>query len=134
MTASVVYVGMDVHKESIVIAVAREGREPAETWKTIPHDAVQLRKALKSLTQKGEVLRICYEAGPTGFGLCRSLRKAGREHGSGNSWYGLGQSLSSLSSMPARRQRQPRDESGHVGNQSTGRPAKPGKLCQPGSL
>lgn len=77
MTASVVYVGMDVHKDSIVIAVAREGREPAETWKTIPHDAVQLRKALKSLTQKGEVLRICYEAGPTGFGLCRSLRKAG---------------------------------------------------------
>lgn len=77
MSASVVYVGMDVHKDSIVIAVAREGREPAEAWKTIPHDTVRLRKALKSLTAKGEVLRICYEAGPTGFGLCRSLREAG---------------------------------------------------------
>lgn len=31
MTASVVYVGMDVHEDSITIAVAREGREPAET-------------------------------------------------------------------------------------------------------
>lgn len=79
MTASVVYVGMDVHKDTIVIAVAREGREPAETWKTIPNDGIRLRKALKLLTQKGEVLRVCYEAGPTGFGLCRGLRKAGLE-------------------------------------------------------
>jgi transposase len=70
---------MDVHKDTIVIAVAREGREPAETWKTIPNDGIRLRKALKSLTQKGEVLRVCYEAGPTGFGLCRGLRKAGLE-------------------------------------------------------
>jgi len=76
MNASVVYVGLDVHKDSIVIAVAREGREPAETWKTIPHDGVRLRKALKSLLREGERLRVCYEAGPTGFGLCRSLRKA----------------------------------------------------------
>jgi transposase len=76
MTASVVYVGMDVHKDSISIAVAREGREAAETWKTLPNDGVRLRKALKHLVRKGEVLRVCYEAGPTGFGLCRSLRKA----------------------------------------------------------
>jgi transposase len=70
---------MDVHKDSIVMAVAREGREPAETWKTIPNDGVRLRKALKLLVREGEVLRVCYEAGPTGFGLCRSLRKAGIE-------------------------------------------------------
>jgi transposase len=76
MTASVVYVGMDVHKDSIVIAVAREGREAAQKWKTLPYDGVRLRKALKSLVKEGEVLRVCYEAGPTGFGLSRSLRKA----------------------------------------------------------
>lgn len=73
----VVYVGLDVHKDSITIAVARQGREPAETWKTIPHDGVRLRKALKMLVKKGEELRVCYEAGPTGFGLCRRLREAG---------------------------------------------------------
>ena len=77
MTASVVYVGMDVHKESITIAIAREGREAAETWKTLPYDGVRLRKALKHLVKEGEVLRVCYEAGPTGFGLCRGLCKAG---------------------------------------------------------
>jgi len=77
MKASVVYVGMDVHKDSITIAVARQGREPAETWKTIPNDGVRLRKALKLLARDGQVLRVCYEAGPTGFGLCRRLREGG---------------------------------------------------------
>ena len=47
MSASVIYVGMDVHKDTIVIAVAREGREAAENWKTIPNDGVRLRKGLK---------------------------------------------------------------------------------------
>jgi len=79
MNASVVYVGMDVHKETIVIAVAREGREPAEKWKTLPNDGSRLRKALRTLVKENEVLRVCYEAGPTGFGLCRGLRKAGIE-------------------------------------------------------
>jgi transposase len=68
---------MDVHKDTIVIAVAHEGREAAEDWKTIPNDGVRLRKALKMLAKNGEMLKVCYEAGPTGFGLCRRLREAG---------------------------------------------------------
>lgn len=76
MSTSVIYVGLDVHKDSIVIAVAREGREAAGNWKTIPYDGVRLRKTLKTLAKKGEVLKVCYEAGPTGFGLCRYLRKS----------------------------------------------------------
>jgi transposase len=77
MSTSVVYVGLDVHKDSIVIAFAREGRQAAENWKTIPNDGVRLRKALKMLVADGESLKVCYEAGPTGFGLCRRLREAG---------------------------------------------------------
>jgi transposase len=77
MSKSVVYVGMDVHKDSITIAVAHAGRKPAEQWKTIPYDGIRLKKALKMLVKNGEVLKVCYEAGPTGFGLCRRLRKAG---------------------------------------------------------
>ena len=49
MSTSVIYVGLDVHKDSIVIAVAGEGQEAAENWKTIPYDGVRLRKALKML-------------------------------------------------------------------------------------
>lgn len=77
MSTSVVYVGLDVHKDSIVIAVAHQGREAAEAWKTIPYDLVRLRKALKMLVTSGQSLKVCYEAGPTGFGLCRELRKVG---------------------------------------------------------
>lgn len=77
MKASVVYVGLDVHKDSIVIAFAREGRDAAENWKTLPYDVPRLRKALNMLVKNGEVLKVCYEAGPTGFGLCRRLREAG---------------------------------------------------------
>jgi len=77
MSTSVVYVGLDVHKDSIVIAVAREARQEASKWKTIPYDAVRLVKALKTLLKEGEVLKVCYEAGPTGFGLCRRLREVG---------------------------------------------------------
>ncbi len=79
MSTSVVYVGLDVHKDSFTIAVARGGRGAAENWKTIPYDGVRLRKALPLLLRKGEVLRVCYEAGPTGFGLCRRLREAGMD-------------------------------------------------------
>lgn len=77
MNASVVYVGLDVHKDSIVIAFARDGREAALIWKTVPNDGARLRKALKMLIRDGETLKVCYEAGPTGFGLCRRLREAG---------------------------------------------------------
>ena len=76
MSKSLVYVGMDVHKDSITIAVARQRQEPAEIWKTIPNEGERLRKALKMLVKSGEALRVCYEAGPTGFGLCRRLREA----------------------------------------------------------
>jgi len=77
MIKSVVYVGLDVHKDSITVAFAREGREPAEEWKAVPYDGTRLLKSLKMLTRNGETLKVCYEAGPTGFGLCRRLREAG---------------------------------------------------------
>lgn len=74
MKSNIVCVGLDVHKDSITIAIARD-TEAAEDWETIPYDVARLRKELNALDTK--VLRICYEAGPTGFGLCRSLREAG---------------------------------------------------------
>jgi len=77
MTASVIYVGMDVHKDSIVIAVAEEGRRQAQKLAEIPNDWAKLHKLLKNLQKNGAELHVCYEAGPTGFGLCRRLREVG---------------------------------------------------------
>lgn len=70
------FVGLDVHKESIAIAVADSDGSAPETVATIPNETKLLIKRLKALGQLAW-LRCCYEAGPTGFVLHRSLRDAG---------------------------------------------------------
>lgn len=70
------FVGLDVHKDSIVVAVAEAGRGPARAAATVPFEFNALRKALERLGPKAAV-RCCYEAGPTGYGLARALRAAG---------------------------------------------------------
>jgi transposase len=71
------YVGLDVHKDTIVMAVAEEGQSEAVVLGTFPHDVARLIKRLTKLEAEVSRLRVCYEAGPTGFGLCRRLKKAG---------------------------------------------------------
>ncbi len=70
------YVGLDVHKESIVVAVAEEGRDSARVVSKIPFEWNALRKVLERLGPKA-VVSCCYEAGPTGYGLARSLHAEG---------------------------------------------------------
>jgi transposase len=70
------YVGLDVHKDTIVVAVAEEGRNAARVVATVPHEMKALSKILDRLGPRSSV-RCCYEAGPTGYGLARTLRAAG---------------------------------------------------------
>lgn len=71
------YVGLDVHKDTIAIASCDGGAgSPAKDEGVIPHDLPKLRRKLRSLAPT-EHLRVAYEAGPTGFGLCRDLRAHG---------------------------------------------------------
>jgi transposase len=70
------YIGLDVHRDTIVIAVARSGREPAMQLATISHDVLALVKLLDDLGPRSR-LRVCYEAGPTGYGLSRRLNESG---------------------------------------------------------
>jgi len=72
------FIGLDVHKESISIAVAEGDGSPPETVATIPNDLALVLKRLRKLAA-GRRVRCCYEAGPTGFGLCRALRAEGME-------------------------------------------------------
>jgi transposase len=71
-----IHVGLDVHKDSICVAVALPGREPARLVGKVAHDVPKLLKMLSKLGPV-EQLHLVYEAGPTGFGLQRALAAKG---------------------------------------------------------
>ena len=66
------FVGLDVHNESIAIAVAEPGRAAARFLGTTGPAVAELEKALRHLGAPPE-LQIVYEAGPCGYGLARQL-------------------------------------------------------------
>lgn len=70
------FVGLDVHKESIAMALAEAQGGAGKFLGTIAHDLSRLLKRLRALGQPGE-LKIVYEAGPTGYGLQRALHAEG---------------------------------------------------------
>lgn len=70
------FVGLDVHKNSIAISVAEADGGQARFLCTLPNDYPQLLQTLQKLGKPGGV-SCCYEAGPTGFGLCRRLKEEG---------------------------------------------------------
>ena len=75
------YIGLDVHKESIAVAVARMGRAVPEFHGEIANKPKAVAKLVKRLSQEfnGEVLLFCYEAGPCGYVLYRQLLELGQD-------------------------------------------------------
>lgn len=69
------FVGLDVHAETIAVAVA-EGRGQVRGLGTIPNRPEAVRRLLGKLGKAGE-LRVCYEAGPTGYALYWQLTTMG---------------------------------------------------------
>ena len=69
-----VFVGLDVHKETIAVAIADPGRG-AETrfYGNVANDSEVIRRLFKKLTLKHPRLLVCYEAGPCGYRLFRLL-------------------------------------------------------------
>ena len=70
------FIGLDVHKETIAIAVAETGREAPRFVGTIVPASARLLKVLATLGRP-EALQIVYEAGPSGYSLARELRTRG---------------------------------------------------------
>lgn len=74
-----IYVGLDVHKATIAVAVAQDGRGEPAYYGKIENSSAAVSKLLKRLSPDGEVLSFCYEAGPCGYGLHRQLTAMGHE-------------------------------------------------------
>ena len=70
------HVGLDVHKDSISVAVAEPGRTTGRLVGKVIHDVSKLLKLLGKIGAP-EQLHLVYEAGPTGFGLQRALSAKG---------------------------------------------------------
>lgn len=70
------FVGLDAHKDSPSVAACEASREPARFVGTIGPDVQALLKLLAKAGDPAQV-NVVYEAGPTGYGLYRELRRRG---------------------------------------------------------
>jgi len=77
MKNTIKYVGLDVSKEKIAVAIADEGREPARYHSAIAHTPDAVGRLMRKLQSKEVTLEVCYEAGPTGYDLYHWLTKMG---------------------------------------------------------
>ncbi len=75
---SIIYIGMDVHKESITIAVLPEGAKSPTRLDRLPNDLPKLKKWLERVSRDGEI-RACYEASGAGYVIHRAMKEWGYE-------------------------------------------------------
>ncbi len=75
-TRSIIYLGMDVHKESITVAVLPEEAKVPTRLDRLPNDLPKLKRWIERVAQGGEI-RACYEASGAGYVLHRALQAWG---------------------------------------------------------
>ncbi|MHB1298656.1 MAG: hypothetical protein ACYC0B_09035 [Gemmatimonadaceae bacterium] len=75
-TLPTIYLGLDVHKDSVTIAVLPSGTPSPTRVDKLANDPAKLRCHLNRLAAQGE-LRCCYEASGAGNVLYRLLRDRG---------------------------------------------------------
>jgi transposase len=74
------FVGLDVHKATVCVAVAENGRDDEVRQVGVFDNRPDvLNKMVSRLGKKGRRLSFCYEAGPCGYSLQRLLTDAGHE-------------------------------------------------------
>ncbi|MCP3870014.1 MAG: IS110 family transposase [Gammaproteobacteria bacterium] len=75
------YIGLDVHKDTIAVAIAWLGRSEPESQGEIANKPKTIGKLIRRLSKDvdGGVLLFCYEAGPCGYGLYRQILASGHD-------------------------------------------------------
>jgi transposase len=73
---SIIYLGMDVHKESITIAVLPADAKVPTRLDRLPNDLPKRKRWMERVARDGE-RRACYEASGAGYVLPRAMREWG---------------------------------------------------------
>ena len=71
--------GLDVHKDTIAVAIVYAGREAPESWGTIPNTKKAVAKLVDRLYERKKTFLLCYEAGPCGYALYQNLTAMGMD-------------------------------------------------------
>ena len=71
------FVGLDVHKKTIAVAVADSKTPEVRYYGEIPNTIEALRRLTQKLSEEGAELHFVYEAGPCGYGVHRRLQAEG---------------------------------------------------------
>lgn len=76
----ITYIGLDVHKATIAVAIAEGSRHgEVRTLGVFQNRTDVISKLVERLTKAGRRLSFCYEAGPCGYGLHRFLIARGHD-------------------------------------------------------
>lgn len=77
MNKRIIFIGLDVHKETVSVAIAEHNKEPRSLGK-ISNKPEAIHKLMRKLGPFKR-LKVCYEAGPCGYVIYRQLSKLGIE-------------------------------------------------------
>jgi transposase len=78
MQGKTLYVGLDVHKVSISVTTAEEGRDGQVRFiGAIPNTPTDVAKLVRRLGKNDQRLEFCYEAGCCGYGIYRQIIELG---------------------------------------------------------
>lgn len=73
-----IYVGLDVHKAMIAVAIVRGLGQQAQFYGQIPNTPQAISALVRKLSPAGEVMNFCYEAGPCGYEVYHQLMGMGQ--------------------------------------------------------
>lgn len=75
------YIGLDVHKASISVAIAEAGRQTPEFRGEIPNEPQAIDTLVRQLSERftGQPLLFSYEAGPCGYGVYHQVQASGHD-------------------------------------------------------
>ena len=83
MRKTITYVGLDVHKDTIIVSLADAGlrgsRGEVREYGKIANTAAAMERLVRKLAANGSELKFCYEAGPCGYGIQRQLSGLGHQ-------------------------------------------------------